>query len=74
METKFIYILEVNINNQLNQAYSAENKENLLKQVSELEEQDNEYYFIYFYDKDNSINIIFENKSISKIKYFLSKK
>ena len=73
METELIYILEVNINNQLNRAYSANNKTNLLKQLSELEEYDDEYYFIYYYDTDDSIHILFENKSISKIKYFLSK-
>jgi hypothetical protein len=75
MESVFIYILEVNINNQLNHAYSSDNKENLLKQVSELEEQNDEYYFIYYYDihnYDNSIHVLFENKSIGKIKYFLS--
>ena len=73
MITNEIYILEININNQLNRAYSDNNKKDLLKQINEYEEYDDEYYIIYSY-LDNDIKILFENKSISKIKNFLSKK
>lgn len=72
MITNEIYILEININNQLNRAYSDNNKKDLLKQINEYEEYDDEYYIIYSY-LDNDIKILFENKSISKIKNFLSK-
>ena len=70
MITNEIYILEININNQLNRAYSDNNKKDLLKQINEYEEYDDEYYIIYSY-LDNDIKILFENKSISKIKNFI---
>tara|TARA_B100001248_G_C27331652_1_gene431731 strand:- start:759 stop:983 length:225 start_codon:yes stop_codon:yes gene_type:complete len=72
MTTNEIYILEININNQLNRAYFDNNKKDLLKQINENEEYDDEYYIIYSYDSYNDIKILFENKSISKIKNFLS--
>ena len=72
MMTELIYILEININNQLNRAYCDNNKTNLLKQINELEEFDDEYYIIYCCNLDNSIQILFENKNISKVKNYLS--
>jgi len=65
------YILEINVNNQLRHAYSAETKKNLLRQIKIDNEYDDEYYLIYQYDLDNSIKILFENKSIQKIEDFL---
>ena len=43
MMTELIYILEININNQLNRAYCDNDKINLLKQINELEEYGDEY-------------------------------
>ena len=51
------YILEINVNNQLRHAYSAETKKKLLRQIKLDDEYDDEYYLIYQYDLDNSIKI-----------------
>lgn len=69
-----LFILEINVDNQLRHAYSAETKEKLLKMIKSEDEYDDEYYVVYFYDlnKNNSIQILFENESIKKIKTFLS--
>tara|TARA_Y100000590_G_C15554250_1_gene952148 strand:- start:287 stop:502 length:216 start_codon:yes stop_codon:yes gene_type:complete len=67
------YILEINVNNQLRHAYSAKTKKDLLRQIKINNEYDDEYYLIYQYDLVNSIKILFENKSIQKIKDFLLK-
>jgi|TARA_R110001592_G_scaffold351169_1_gene648150 hypothetical protein len=67
------YILEINVNNQLRHAYSAETKKKLLRQIKLDDEYDDEYYLIYQYDLDNSIKILFENESIQKIEDFLLK-
>ena len=69
-----LFILEINVDNQLRHAYSAETKEQLLNMAKSDDEYDNEYYVVYSYDLNinNSIQILFENDSIKKIKTFLS--
>ena len=66
-----IIILEINVNNQLRYAYGSDSKENLFKQIEQFKDYDDEYYIIYHYVLNNSIQILFENKNISKIKHFL---
>ena len=66
-----IIILEINVNNQLRYAYGSDSKEKLFKQIDQFKDYDEEYYIIYHYVLNNSIQILFENKNISKIKHFL---
>ena len=70
-----LFILEINVNNQLRHAYSADTKEELFNKINSNKEYDNEYYVIYScYSNDyDSIKILFENDSIKKIKTFLLK-
>jgi hypothetical protein len=70
-----LFILEINVNNQLRDAYCADTKEELLNKINNNKEYNNEYYVIYscYSDDYNSIKILFENDSIKKIKTFLLK-
>jgi hypothetical protein len=76
---KHLFILEINVNNQLRHAYSADTKEELFNMINSNKEYDNEYdneyYVIYLCNLNdyNSIKILFENNSIKKIKTFLLK-
>ena len=70
-----LFILEINVDNQLKHAYSADTKLSLLNKIDSHKEYDNEYYIIYSCNLNNydSIRILFESESIKKIKTFLLK-